>query len=91
MIVIGELIGYTTYGWFSDTWGRRKSFTLFSLIMTAGLALTALCWAFFYQAPVALLGLMVMTGLGPARGPTSDPCFRNCSRPAFGPPRSTLC
>ncbi len=55
--------------------GRRKSFTLFSLIMTAGLALTALCWAFFYQAPVALLGLMVMTVIGTGTWSNFGPMF----------------
>jgi MFS family permease len=74
-VVVGELIGYTAYGLFSDVWGRRKSFTLFSIIMAAGLALTALCWSFFYQTPIALLGLMVMTGIGTGTWSNFGPMF----------------
>jgi MFS family permease len=37
VIVVGEIIGYASFGLFSDRLGRRPAFTLFALIMAAGL------------------------------------------------------
>jgi MFS family permease len=37
IIIVGELIGYGSFGFFSDRLGRRPAFTLFALIMAAGL------------------------------------------------------
>src|SRR5262249_38980270 len=74
-IVAGELIGYTAYGFVSDRWGRRKSFTLFAWIMAAGLALITFGWQFFYAYPLLLLLLMILTGIGTGTWSNFGPMF----------------
>jgi len=37
VIVVGELVGYASFGFVSDRLGRRPTFTLFALTMAAGL------------------------------------------------------
>lgn len=74
-IVLGELVGYTTFGICSDRWGRRKAFTLFSLLMAGGLSLTAFAWNFFYHYPFLLLALMVVTGIGTGTWSNFGPMF----------------
>jgi MFS family permease len=37
VIVAGEICGYASFGFFSDRLGRRPAFTLFALLMAAGL------------------------------------------------------
>lgn len=63
-IVFGELIGYTSFGIYSDRWGRRKAFTVFAWLMALGLFFIKFGWNFFYTNPQLLLLLMVITGVG---------------------------
>lgn len=74
-IVFGELIGYTTFGEFSDRLGRKPAFTLFAWLMAGGLAAIALGWNFFYAYPLALLLLMVITGIGTGTWSNFGPMF----------------
>ncbi len=74
-IVAGELVGYTSFGFFSDRWGRRKAFTLFACLMGSGLALTAAAFQFFYTYPLLLLLLMVITGVGTGTWSNFGPMF----------------
>lgn len=74
-IVFGELVGYTSFGIFSDHWGRRKSFTVFAWLMAAGLVLTASFWNFFYTHPLLLLLLMITTGIGTGTWSNFGPMF----------------
>jgi MFS family permease len=37
VIVVGEIVGYASFGWFSDHLGRRPAFSLFALTMALGL------------------------------------------------------
>ena len=74
-IVIGELVGYTTFGIFSDLWGRRRAFTAYAWLMAAGLALIVFAWQFFYSYPLLLLLLMVVTGIGTGTWSNFGPMF----------------
>ncbi len=74
-IVAGELVGYTTFGVLSDQWGRRKAFTIFAWLMAAGLGTISLAWQFFYALPLALLLLMVLTGVGTGTWSNFGPMF----------------
>ncbi len=64
VIVTGELIGYTTFGWFSDRLGRRPAFTLFASLMAAGLLPITVFWERFVETPGLLLAAMFIVGLG---------------------------
>jgi len=43
-IVLGELVGYGSFGWFADRYGRKPVFTAFSLIMAIGLSMITIFW-----------------------------------------------
>lgn len=64
VIVAGELIGYTTFGWVSDRLGRRPAFTLFALLMALGLMPITVFWELFTGTPELLLSAMFVVGLG---------------------------
>ncbi|HKQ60303.1 MAG TPA: MFS transporter [Candidatus Polarisedimenticolaceae bacterium] len=63
VMVVGELIGYSSFGWFSDRLGRRPAFTLFSVVMAAGLVPLAACWPELAGTPGLYLAV-VFVGLG---------------------------
>jgi MFS family permease len=75
VIVAGELLGYTTFGLFSDRIGRRKSFTIFAWLMCVGLTSISLAWKFFYSYPVLLIFFLVITGIGTGTWSNFGPMF----------------
>jgi MFS family permease len=64
VIVAGELIGYTVFGWVSDHLGRRPAFTLFALIMAAGLLPLTVFWTRFAATPSLIYGATFFVGVG---------------------------
>jgi MFS family permease len=74
-IVLGELIGYTTFGEFSDRIGRKRAFTIFAWLMGGGLLAIAVGWNFFYSQPMLLLLLMIITGVGTGTWSNFGPMF----------------
>ena len=60
-IVAGEIVGYSIFGFVSDRIGRRPAFTLFALMMAAGLLPLTLLWEHFslraIYAATALVGI----------------------------------
>src|SRR5207244_3959798 len=61
VIVAAQLLGYTTFGWVSDHLGRRRTFCLYALLMSAGLLPLAMWWT---QAPAGILSAMALVGVG---------------------------
>lgn len=74
-IVVGEIVGYTSFGLFSDRMGRKPAFTLFAFLMASGLACIAFAWDFFYAYPALLIGLMIVTGIGTGTWSNFGPMF----------------
>jgi MFS family permease len=64
VIVGGELVGYSIYGFVSDWLGRRPAFTVFALAMAAGLLPLTLWWDRFAAEPLLLLAAMALVGMG---------------------------
>ena len=59
VIVAGEVVGYGVFGLFADAIGRRRAFTLFALLMTAGLVPLTFFWhpdAWWFWAATFLVG-----------------------------------
>jgi MFS family permease len=64
VMIGGELIGYVTFGWFSDRLGRRPAFSLFAVTMALGLVPLTVLWERFAHIPILILGSILLVGLG---------------------------
>jgi len=60
----GGLIGYASFGFVADRWGRRPAFTAYSLVFAAGLAMTTVFWGTIAARPAIVLAFMFLVGLG---------------------------
>lgn len=74
-IVLGQIVGYTSFGLFSDAMGRKRAFTLFAILMGGGLTCIAFAWDFFYAHPYLLVVLMIVTGIGTGNWSNFGPMF----------------
>jgi MFS family permease len=74
-IVVGELVGYGSFGWFADRMGRRPVFTVFTLIMAAGLLMITLFWPLIEGEPVLILAFMLLVGFGTGTWSMFGPFF----------------
>jgi MFS family permease len=64
VIVAGELVGYSTFGFVSDRVGRRPAFTAYALTMAIGLLPLTLLWPRFVHAPLLVLAATALVGVG---------------------------
>jgi MFS family permease len=62
--VAGSLCGYVLYGLCSDGFGRRRSFTAFSLVMAVGLAMITVFEHSIRDHPATILLFIFVAGLG---------------------------
>jgi MFS family permease len=60
----GGLLGYASFGFVADRFGRRPAFTVYSLVFAAGLAMTTVFWNAVAQRPEVVLAFMFLVGLG---------------------------
>ncbi len=60
----GGLLGYLTFGFFADRFGRRPAYTLYSVIMAVGLVMITLMWDAVHQYPPVILTFMFLVGFG---------------------------
>ncbi|MFQ5666962.1 MAG: MFS transporter [Candidatus Binatia bacterium] len=74
-IVAGELIGYGSFGAFADRFGRKPVFTVFSLIMAAGLLMITLFWSVIEGRPALILVFMLLVGIGTGTWSMFGPFF----------------
>jgi len=61
---IGSVAGYIAFGFASDRFGRRPSFTAFSVIKALGLAMITLGWNAAGGYTVTTFGFMLLVGFG---------------------------
>ena len=61
---IGSLFGYVAFGFASDRFGRRPSFTAFSIIKALGLAMVTLGWSAAGGYSLMTFGFMLLVGVG---------------------------
>lgn len=74
-IVAGELLGYGTFGWFADRLGRKPVFTVFTVIMAAGLLMITLFWPMIEGHPALILAFMLLVGIGTGTWSMFGPFF----------------
>jgi len=61
---IGSLVGYVVFGFASDRFGRRPSFTLFALVKAVGLLMITLGWDAAGGYTWVTFGFMLLVGFG---------------------------
>src|SRR3954465_11938416 len=61
---IGSVVGYVAFGFASDRFGRRPSFTAFSVIKALGLAMITLGWDTAGGYTMTTFGFMLLVGFG---------------------------
>src|SRR4051812_44420465 len=61
---IGSLFGYVAFGFCSDWFGRRPSFTAFSVIKAVGLAMVTMGWDAAGGYTITTFGFMLLVGFG---------------------------
>lgn len=64
VMVLSELVGYTTFGFVSDRIGRRPAFSTYAVIMALGLIPLAVLWQDLQGSPVLLYGATALVGVG---------------------------
>jgi MFS family permease len=61
---IGSFIGYISFGYFADRWGRRPTFCGFALVKALALVVVTLGWSVCEGNWSALCGVLFVMGLG---------------------------
>jgi MFS family permease len=60
----GGFLGYFTFGFVADSLGRRPAYSIYSVVMAAGLVMITLLWDLIAAQPVIILGFMFLVGFG---------------------------
>jgi MFS family permease len=60
----GGFLGYLSFGFVADRWGRRPAFTVYSVVFAVGLAMITVFFNSIGSAPALLLAFMFLVGLG---------------------------
>jgi len=60
----GGLLGYLTFGYCADKFGRRPAYSIYSVIMAVGLVMITLLWDTVAVYPVTILSFMFLVGFG---------------------------
>jgi MFS family permease len=75
VIVAGELVGYGSFGWFADRFGRKPVFTAFSVAMATGLLMITIFWPWIEDNPALILAFMLLVGFGTGTWSMFGPFF----------------
>ena len=60
----GGVIGYLSFGYVADRFGRRPAYSVYSVIMALGLVMITLLWESIVIYPVIILSCMFLVGFG---------------------------
>jgi MFS family permease len=60
----GGLLGYLSFGFFADRYGRRLAFSVYSVLMAVGLLMVTLFWSAIVALPALILFCMFLVGFG---------------------------
>ncbi len=60
----GGFIGYSTFGFVADRFGRRPAYSAYSLIMAVGLLMITIAWDAIAATPAVILFFMFLVGFG---------------------------
>ena len=75
VVVCGELLGYASFGLVSDRIGRKPAFSLYALLMAAGLVSITLLWRAIEGWPPLLLFCLWIVGFGTGTWSNFGPMF----------------
>jgi MFS family permease len=64
LIQCGDFMGYTSFGFVAEKFGRRSAFTIYSFIMGLSIALITLCWNQINEISYLILVFLFLTGFG---------------------------
>jgi MFS family permease len=60
----GGFIGYYLFGYIADLWGRRPAYSIYAVIMAAGLIMITVMWDLIVSIPFVILVFMFLVGFG---------------------------
>lgn len=60
----GGLLGYISFGFAADKFGRRPAYSIYSALMAAGLVMITLMWDTVVDYPAIILSFMFLVGFG---------------------------
>ncbi|MCX6144078.1 MAG: MFS transporter [Ignavibacteriales bacterium] len=60
----GGVLGYLSFGYVADRFGRRPAYSVYSVIMALGLVMITLLWESIVVYPVIILSCMFLVGFG---------------------------
>jgi len=60
----GGVLGYLSFGYVADRFGRRPAYSIYSVIMALGLVMITLLWESIVIFPVIILSCMFLVGFG---------------------------
>lgn len=75
VVVLGELLGYASFGLVSDRFGRKPAFSLYATLMAAGLLSITLLWPLIVEWPPLLLFCLWLVGFGTGTWSNFGPMF----------------
>lgn len=75
IVVAGELLGYLSFGFASDRFGRKPAFTLYASLMGTGLLAITLGWEHLASDTRLLLVAMAVVGIGTGTWSNFGPFF----------------
>lgn len=61
---LGGFLGYFSFGYVADRWGRRPAFTIYTSLMALGLVMITVLWDYVVGYPLIILGFMFLVGFG---------------------------
>ncbi len=75
VVVLGELLGYASFGFVSDRFGRKPAFSVYASLMAVGLVSITLLWRWIEAWPPLLLFCLCLTGFGTGTWSNFGPMF----------------